>query len=59
MPRVSLRLLWLSLSLPALLFVVFLLAFLTWDQGGGVCSGHPGQQVTTLGSHCVLLVPGR
>jgi hypothetical protein len=59
MPRVSLRLLWPYLTLPAVLLVVFLVALIGGSSDSGVCSGHDGQRVTTLGGRCALLVPGR
>ena len=57
MPRVRVRSLWPSLMLPAVLLVLLALAVLGGGGGSGICSGHVGQRVTTLGGQCALLVP--
>jgi hypothetical protein len=43
--------------LPAVLLAVLALAVLRGGGGSGICSGHEGQQVTTIGGRCALLVP--
>jgi hypothetical protein len=59
MSRVSLRLLWPCLILPAVLLVLLMLVLMTGRSGPAACSAHDGQRVTTLGNQCALLLPSR
>jgi hypothetical protein len=59
MARVRVRSLWPHLALPATLVAMLTLALLAGGRAGG-CPGHDGERaMTTLGTQCAVLVPGR
>jgi hypothetical protein len=59
MPRVSLRMIWPSLMLPAVLFVILAVAALGGGDVRSSCSGHDGAWTTPIAGQCARLVPAR